>query len=186
MSILNSSLDQETYKAKGVLSLPGGWRNYVNCIIKSLKRIDADSLSRSDFIDWMKREFNLTGQRVPRWYLHIFFDFDLVKDSETGIRLSKMGQKFLKTRDTEIILLVFLKKFAGIVDIFALLYFENASVQKIHKKLLAMHNFGWKTDNQTRARLKWLMALGYIETLPEKKFGLTVRGIEFVNKSAVK
>lgn len=183
LGITNFGSDLEACKAKGVMSLPGGWKNYVIFIIKSLKKIDADSPSRSDFINWMKKEFNLTGQIVTKWYLHTLFDLELTEDYEGGVKLSKIGQEFLRTRDTEIILLVLLKNFAGFVDILALLYSENASLEKIHKKLLITYNFGWKTDNQTNVRLKWLMALGYVNALSGKEFGLTVKGIEFVKKS---
>lgn len=182
---INYDLNKESYKAKGLLSLPGGYRNYVKCIIKSLEKIKTNSFSRSDFVDWMKREFDLTGQRVPRYYLNLFFYLELVGDSEIGLKLSEVGERYLKTRDNEIILSCFLKNFAGIMDILTLLYSENATIEKVHKKLVTTHNFGWRTYSQTYARIKWLIALNYVEKSSETKYGLTVKGKEFIEKLAI-
>lgn len=185
MKNISHASNKESYKAKGVLSLPGGYRYYVNCIIKSLEKIKTNSLSRSDFVDWMKKEFDLTGQRVPRWYLHLFFDLELVKDSEVGLEVSEIGEIFLKTRDNEIILSSFVRNFAGITSILTLLHSEDATIEKVHKKLLTTHNFGWKTYSQTNVRLKWLMALNYVERSSKTKYGLTVKGKEFIEKLAI-
>lgn len=174
-------LNEEPGKARGMTSLPGGYRNYVDTITKLLKKIELDSPSRSDFVKWLKGEYNLKGYEAPKSYLHTLLDLELVRDSMKGLQLSEIGKDFLKTRNKETILVILIRTYAGIKDVLTLLFRESANLLKIHDELEKSHNFRWKTPTQTIRRLRWLRGLGYVG-LSGKNFFLTDEGRGFMSK----
>jgi len=106
-------------------------------------------------------------------------DLDLAIDSKNGLQLSKIGKDFLKTRKKEIIIVILIRNYAGMEDILNLLLQRKANLTKIHDEMEKNHNFGWKTNHQTRVRLKWLKGLGCVDSLG-KEFFLTDEGRDFM------
>ena len=158
----------------------------MGCLIKVLERVKTGFVSRSEFAEWMKKEFKLTGRWSPRWYAQCFFDLGLVKESEGGVRLSEIGEEFLMTKDTKLILDILLEKFAGVRHILIVLSEKNgANLNAIHQLLEEAFTFGWKTSSQTRIRLRWLISLGYVRYVKGKYF-LENKGREVLMEERVK
>jgi len=152
-----------SWKYKGLNPLPGGYQNYLNFIAKLLEKAETDKPSRSELWAWIRSEFQVTGEKSPKSYLHMMLTLGLVSDSQGGLSLSARGKEFLMTRNTQVILKALVENYSGVEEIIVLLKKKPKTSHKEIGKILAQEcNLKWTTPTQIGRRLSWLRALGQV------------------------
>jgi len=161
--------------------LPGRWEDYVQNLVRILEKIKESKLTIDELASWASNQFGSKLEWTKNAIMIIIVHTSVVSSMENGaLRLSEAGQKFLNTKDNEVILDRFLQSIWGMKEILIWLKERPLTLEEV---FVNCKSFGapWKRNYQVGFRLRWLRALGVIDRRLGKYY-LTERGKEFTKK----
>lgn len=172
-------------KLKGIWPLPGGTRNFVATLLDVLQKVRSESLTLDELVAWLKEKYALSGSSAPAGYIRVIREpLGFFENSNGRIRLTSTAQKFMETRNNQIVLDALRGRILGFEEIFQILANgRRLELEEIHKELTEKCQVEWKTTTQTFYRLLWLVNLGCVGR-DKKKYYLAQAGISKVITSA--
>ncbi len=159
--------------------LPGGWENYMQNLMKILKKIH-DMPRFDELADWAKEEFKTEADWTKRAIRIILVYTRLAEEVDGSLRLTERGQRLLESQDPRIVLDSLLENIWGVREILLWLGERPLSKEEIFKRCRDL-GVNWEKQSQVGYRLMWLNALGYIER-KGRDYTLTEKGKEVVDE----
>lgn len=158
--------------------LPGGFKQYVTTLRKSLEYIQQNNLAQEQFVQWFLRTFP-SSERIARDSVFTIRNLRLIVESEGRFCLSEEAKSFLETQDKIILYQQLDANFIGIQDIITMLYKQPLPLDDICSYLRVTYATKWQKATQCSIRINWLRGLGYV-TKDGQKYTLTAEGKSLV------
>jgi hypothetical protein len=131
-----------------------------------LIRINGERLTRSEFLSWLIKEYDLSGKRSPYGYYRVAKEcLGFIYEENGTLKLTSKAKEFLESNDPNKLLLDVLKsRIVGFEEIFSILANgRRLEFSAVQKELNEKCGVKWKSSLQTAYRLNWLISLGYVD-----------------------
>jgi len=164
--------------------LPGGYKHYLEVLFIILNKI-AEKPTFEELVKWASKILRKSEGWIDSSIRNVVVYSGLAVLDRSKISLTDEGLKFLRSKNSEIVLKAFINKIWGIREIILWLNEEESLTKKqIYKKFI---DFGvnWQYDYQVGHRLMWLRSLGIL-CKKGNKYYLTSYGEKVAKELLVK
>lgn len=164
----------DTKKSKAIWPMPGGIGSYVDTLNALLGHIRSTNSSKDDLIKWFQDSFeSVTSDNAAAGYINVPRNMGLVEYIDGVYRLSESGEKYLESRDSDLLFQVISSNILAVEEICQFLQDEPKSEQEILEYVVENFDVDWTTLAQVKFRLLWLINLNKVEKTEEGFIGIT-------------
>ena len=163
--------------------MPGG-KGYVGTLIEFLNHVKDEKPNREKFLSWIMVKYKLSDRSYAENVFRMLKLFGFIEEKDGQLLLTNLSEKFLMTRNKEIVLRALCEHVLGVDDILNWLCEAPMTLNDVFKKLVIKHALSWKSMCQVRQRLLWLAELNCIKRVG-KKYVLTDFGRAFIKKKSL-
>ncbi|MBQ9413732.1 MAG: hypothetical protein IJU16_01235 [Clostridia bacterium] len=180
MLITNMNRQKAEWKRKGwsIPELRGKKQEWYNIVVELIQQIGSNSI-----VDQNSTPTLTTTNTYP-WHTYAPFlkGVGLVSNRSGFLSLSDIGHEFFKMPSKGVLATLLHDKYRLFGEVLSYLVSSPKTVEDVDKELCRDYCLDWANLSNTRRRMDWLEVLEFIESVGNRKWGLTEKGKTFFEK----
>lgn len=169
------------WKRKGwsIPELRGGKQEWFNIVVELVQQIGTASITDVSAFPIL----NSVDTAYPwRAYAPFLQGVGLVSNRSGVLSLNDVGDTFLKSPSRRFLANLLHDRYRLVGEVLDLLSHESKTVEDVDKELCRDFCLDWTNLSNTRRRMDWLEVLGLIESVGNRKWGLTEDGKKAIDE----
>ena len=168
------------WKRKGwsIPELRGGKQEWFSLVTELVQSIGTGVIPDINVTPALK---TINTQYPWRNYVPFLKGVGLIQNHSGVLRLSEKGLVFLESESKTELATMLHDKYRLFGEVLGLISTEPKTIEVIDAELCRSYSLDWTNLNNTRRRLDWLEVLGLIQSVGNRKWGLTESGFEMLS-----
>lgn len=181
MKINDIQKQKVEWKRKGwsIPELRGGKQDWFNLVVELICLIEKNSIADLSLLPTLSSNSNTYPWRV---YAPFLKGVGLVCNKAGVLGLTDTGLEFYNLPSKEYIANLLHDKYRLFGETLELLEANSKTVEEVDKELCREYCLNWANLSNTRRRMDWLETLGLIQSVGNRKWGLTQEGKEILQE----
>lgn len=161
-------------RAKGVGSMPGGYRGYIQALHQICEHVVNEGTSPKELASWVQRHFELS-EGSAKWRVNFLKKAGVFEPAANPIHLSDYASRWHGTSDHGILIGLLHSRLQFFGEMLAELSEEPRSLEEL-RQAAKKYDLNWDSDDQGHKRRGWLESAKLIEPASSGQLAITDEG----------